>query len=118
MSTGRMTQQLNATSVMPWDFRELMTQTVTVQPQSGNNAAGEPTFGDAITIRCRIQGTIKEIRAADGLTRMSSALVILDGVYGIEPQDKLTLPDGTTPVILSVNQNNDGAGSLYEEILT
>lgn len=106
------------TDPLAWDFRDLMDTVVLVERATGNNVNAEPTYGPARQIRCRVQGTTVEVRGRDGLVRVASNKVILDGVYNVTPQDRLTMPDGTHPIILTVNQSTGGRGPMYEEILT
>lgn len=104
-------------SRMPMDFIRLMTDTITIQHRTGVNANGESQWGTAIPIRCRVQGTNEETRGKDGMTRHVTGKINLSGVYNVQAEDLLTMPDGTQPPIIAVNQENDERGPLYEIVL-
>lgn len=95
---------------------ELMLQTVTWQPRSSLNSYGEPTFGTAVTIACRVERDVKMVRTADGQEVVSSAQVYTDEVHGVTVKDQLTFTDGTLVDILSVATHWDEVGPSHEVI--
>lgn len=101
---------------MPYDFVRLMSDVVTLEQQTGLDAYARPTFGAKISVRCRIDSDVREIRGKDGLTRTSSTKIIFDRVYGLEPEDRIVMPNGDRPTILSIKLYSDDKGPLYEEV--
>lgn len=118
MSRGLGAMAPYAEDAMPWDWRELMDSVCFLERKTGVNVNAEASYGPRQNIRCRVQGVSVEVRDAQSQTRIASTKVILDGVYGVTPQDKITLPDGSAPVILAVNQFSIGSGAMFEEVLT
>lgn len=112
------TRSVVPVSRFPSDFRDLMNEVVIVEHEIGKNKFSEPTYGAPIEVRCRISGTTREVRTAEDLVRVASTIIHLSGIYDVNPQDRITLSDGSHPAILVVNQSSDERGPLYEEILT
>jgi|ERR1019366_3291804 hypothetical protein len=93
-------------------FLALMPETIIItHPDTLNNLHGKRTYtGTATNVRCRIQNKGMLIRAADGKETVTTGRVYCYGIVSVSVGDKLTLPDGTSPVILSVDNSEDEAG--------
>jgi hypothetical protein len=102
---------------LSYDWKKLMVDNVTIERQTGNNVNAEPTYAAPISIHCRVEYVEREYRTPDNLTRTSTCMVILDGVYGIRPQDRLTLSDGNVMTIQNVETYYGDRGPLYEAVL-
>jgi len=86
------------------ELAAVMLDTITWEPMIGSNQYAEPAgYGTPVKIRCRIDGATDEVRDVNGLVKISRNRIYLDDVYPIDPKDRITLPDGSRPVILSVN---------------
>jgi hypothetical protein len=118
------------------EFVELMQDLVTVAKVTGNDRYGNRTFAPLVTYIARVQAEVQEIRDVEGNVAISSATVYAvpttpsnPGVYGAVfrggqwwlvtpftaantpgPQDQITLPDGTKPLILRVSTETDETG--------
>jgi hypothetical protein len=119
---------------MDADFLKMMADQVTVEPWLGNPVNGFPgaEFGAARLYPGYVQWTPKMVRDSSGQTVVSSATSILDtgrriigGVAVVQspadvigPKDKITLPDGSTPTILSVNRLSDERGPYATVVIT
>jgi len=95
------------------ELLELLTQTVTVKPKTGRGGYGKKTVGTAVTYPARVTKKQRLVRSADGTEQMSRGFVRLDGNAVVNPQDEITLPDGTTPKILAVEEHRDDAGAIH-----
>ena len=68
--------------------------TITVKRMTGVDNAGQPTYGDAETVKCRVERTLKKIVNADGQEVMSDAQIALAETVGL--QDRIWLPGQDT----------------------
>lgn len=91
-------------------FLQLMPSTVKVSTRSGFNSYGEPTFAATTTnYRARIVEKREFVRTASGETieQVHLMWVRSTGATSITVDDRITLPDGTTPQVLSVELFTD-----------
>jgi len=100
----------------PWS--DLMTQEVTWEPRTGLDEYSRPTYGAATAVRCRVVGRPRMTRDVDGQEVVSTTTIYCDGNPGISPVDRVTLPDGSQPVILRVESYPDENGQVYQQVLT
>lgn len=122
------------------EFVELMQDLVTIEPRTGTNRYGNATYGPAITYVARVQGEAQEVRDMMGAIQISSAqiwavpvvasnsgapgafqragqwYVVAPFSYTPKPPDRLTLPDGTKPLILRTNMENDESGPHHLKV--
>ncbi len=98
------------------DLLALMPHTVTVEPLTGRDDYGRPTYGAAVQYRARVVGKQKLVRAADGAERVSATTVYLASAPGVGPEDRITLPDGSRPPILAVSKVPDEKGAHHEVV--
>lgn len=95
----------------------LAPHTVTITPFLDDNSYGEPTYGDAVSYSCLIEKKPKMVRNAQGEEVVSSATVYLTSAPTLSTKDLVTLPDSTTPEILSIgtypNKDGDYFSVLY-----
>lgn len=80
---------------------------VTIAAQSGTDAQGRDTFGTGAATACHIERTNKLVPGSDNQMVLSTVAIWLDGANAITARDKITLPDGSTPQILAVEQYLD-----------
>jgi hypothetical protein len=95
-----------------------MTQVVTWEPRTGLDEYSRPTYGAATAVRCRVVGRTKLVLDTNGQEVVSTTVVYCDGNPGISPEDRVTLPDGSQPVILRVESYPDETGQVYQQVLT
>lgn len=95
------------------NFSHLMTDSVTVEAQSGKGQFGDPTYASPASVKGRLQR---------GTSRRDSDLVH-DAVFythtNIEPLSRVTLSDGTARVARRVYKTHsiDGSDTLYTVLL-
>lgn len=95
-------------------FLDLMPSTVSVYPKSSVDAYGKVTFGaTAVATRCRIQQTGRVVKSADNRDVYETGVIIFYGNPTITEDSKIVLPDGSTPLILSVQKHNDDVGANH-----
>jgi hypothetical protein len=101
------------------DWDALCTETVTIEPYAGQDAYTKPTFGEAVTVRCRVSGRARLVVTANGEERTSNVQVYLVSSPGVSNKDRITLPAGWTPAqppILAIGRSPDETGAIYETI--
>ncbi|CAB4144769.1 hypothetical protein UFOVP1296_30 [uncultured Caudovirales phage] len=92
-------------------FLSMMPTVVTVYPNSGLDAYGKISHGaTGVAVRCRVQD--KDTRYATERNRdeFNNGTIIFYGCPDITISSKIVLPDGTSPIILSVDNHNDESG--------
>lgn len=93
-------------------------QSVTIEPWTGNNGDAD-TYGAGVANACRIvQKSVKQM-GGSGEVVVQSTVIVLNGTATVTAKDRITLPDGSKPVILSVNVISGPDGTPYlKEVLT
>lgn len=98
------------------DLLALMPHSVTIAHKTGQDQYGAPTWGAGTAWQARVEGKVTLVRDAQGLQAVSRSQVYLSGVAGTGIRDKVTLPNGTSPPILSVATVPDETGDSFEVI--
>jgi len=99
------------------DFLKWFNQIVTIEPFTGVNAYGEPQYGAAVQYSAFVQRKTKLVRDRMGQEVVSTAQVYLDGSVDVGIQDRITLPDGSQPVILSIEALSDETGNTHHKVV-
>lgn len=100
----------------------LLVDTVTVAPYASQDAAGQATYGTATSYAALVEyasekvTTVGTLDGRGGTAVVFHAVVHLDGRPAIGLRDKLTLPSGETPRILSVRSYSDQSGGYTTEV--
>lgn len=92
-------------------------QTITIEPYSAMSAGGEPTYGASTTASCRIVQYEQKTIEVGGTPIVSSTQIYLPGDTTITKRDRITLPDGTKPVILKVESIPGASGTTYLKVI-
>ena len=99
------------------DFSHWQNQTITINAYTGFDAYGSPTFSTVdTTYQAIVVQEVKMIRDKNGDEKVSNTQIYLPGTVIIHPEDIITLPDGTTLLILGVPKypNFDGSNVLTQ----
>ena len=75
------------------------------------NRSGEPEHERPIARTAALVKKQQMKRATDGSERVSQAKLTFVGPVKVDPRDKITLPDGTSPVIIAVESPIDNQGN-------
>ncbi len=79
------------------NFMKFMTDTVTIEPKTGQNAYGEPSYGTAVTYKARIvAGNFKVIDVL-GRERIARHKIWLNTANQIDSESRVTLPATYNP---------------------
>lgn len=95
------------------DILDLLTDTAIWQPRTARDEYGMPTYGDSTEFRARLVRKNRLVRDASGHEVVSTAQLWLGGSPAIAPDDWVTLSDGSTPVIASVERYQDEVGPCH-----
>jgi hypothetical protein len=123
--------------VIEQEFVELMQDLITIEPRTAVDQYNNPTYGAAATYLAHVQPDAQEVRDMMGSTQISSAQIwavplaaSFQGVTGAiqrkgqwyvvvpftvtpKPPDRITLPDGTQPLILRSAVISDETGTPH-----
>ncbi len=99
------------------DFLECMVDEVTWEKATGTDANGRPTYGPAKTLQCRVSPKPRKVQNMKGDEVVSSATIYPAGSPDIQPEDRITLPNGEDPPIIRVERPPDTDGAHHTEIL-
>jgi hypothetical protein len=89
----------------------MLTDTVTVAPHQADNEYGVPTFGPGVDLPARVVRKRKQVLTAAGEQAVSESIAyVAPGSVVIEERDRVTLPDGRQPEILSLEDFKDDDG--------
>ena len=94
-----------------------MTSSLTVEVRLSTDSYGKPTYGNAVTVSARVAAMPKMVRSAEGRETVSSTTAWIESpLIPIGATDRITLPDGTTPKILSVQRVPDETGQVFTTV--
>ena len=97
----------------------MMPQTLTHASLFGMSTDGyaSPTYSTATTdYRCRVTSKQRLVRTFDGTEELAATTVAVASTSTFSALDKFTLPDGTVPVLLSVETFRDEAGVTHSKL--
>ena len=89
------------------DWSDLFTQTITHAAFNTRDSYGKSSFDSGVNYSARIVFKQKLVRKDDGSEVLSRGIVWILGNPTITSEDQITLPDGSTPPILSYEQPSD-----------
>lgn len=98
------------------EWADLMTDTVKVSPFIKRDTYGDPTYGKLSSYKARVNYETHFIRAATGEQVVARGWAIMATVNPVSVNDKISLPDGSSPLILTVNVETDEKGPLYTRL--
>lgn len=91
---------------------------VTLEKKTSEDANGKITYGTGTTVKCNIQTHVEDRESMTGSENISLAWIAFPSGTVIIPDDRITLPNGSQPKIVSVaNRVNDiTKKTLYVEV--
>ncbi len=101
------------------DWLDLMPSTVTHEAVATRDEYGKPaTYATAASYRARVSSSHKRINSrVTGQDVTASVQVWLNGIISsINVDDRITLPNGTTPQILSWDVPSDETGEHHMKV--
>lgn len=93
---------------------ELMVDTVTIAAVSTKDAYGKRAWSSPTTFTgCRVQQGDHKILDSLGQEKVANGRVYLANAPTVTLNDKLTLPDGSSPPILAISRLRDERGAHH-----
>lgn len=88
----------------------LFNQEVTVEPLVLRTRNRAPSYGTAVTVKCRVEYGRKELRGRDGDVLISEARIYCGPDEVVDNDSRVTLPDGTQQQVLFIEPGIRGSG--------
>ena len=98
----------------------VLAQTLTVNRLSGvsTDGYGRPAYStSSISCRCRVTEKQHLVRPFEGEQEVASTVAWARSTSTFSPSDRITLPDGTMPRLLAVDEYRDEDGALHHHTL-
>jgi len=95
---------------------DLMPTVATFANPTGYDVYGKPSAGTAISFKCHISRNQRQVFGPEGVTILQGGTLQMDGVYDIDEEAILTLPDGSKPKILAVKTFFDENGAHHTSV--
>lgn len=100
------------------EIEHLLNSVISLEAWTGSyNDYGKPTFSAPVDIKARRFEKVKMTRDIEGRETVSTAQIFCE-VSTITTNDRITLPDGTKPLIISVSNVDGFSGYHHTEIYT
>lgn len=98
------------------EFLDMLACSVTHEPRISRDEYGAPTFGAATSYTARIQYKTQMVRANSGEDVLASGSIIFGTVLSVTADDRITLPDGSQPLIISWESPYDEKELVYTKV--
>jgi len=99
------------------DFADWLNQEVKLEHSLSVNEYGEHSYDLQVMVMGRIEHKRRAILTKDNETLISLVTIYVPSEPVVNADDRLTLPDGTTPVILAVDKQPDEYGQIYYQAI-
>lgn len=80
---------------------------------SGRGASGSKTYNDGVSYSGYYSDITSQKVNVNDTEILPEGRITLEGDISITPDDKITMPDGSTPRILSVKKARDMRGAVH-----
>jgi len=104
--------------MIDYDLRLLMPDKITVELPLAKNAYSRTVYGPPVPYQARIEQSVQLVRDQDGREKVSNVQVYLATQIRIPLATRITLPDGSTPSILSIDSVQDEDGAYFTKVST
>lgn len=98
------------------DFTDLMPHTVSHSELASRDEYGAPTYGTETDYTARVLYKQQKVVRSDGREVLARGVMWIAGTPTIDPEDRITLPDDSTPVILAVERVPDESGIHHVKV--
>ena len=88
-------------------LQTMLTETVSLQSYTGQDAYGKPSYGPAVMHPARVAYRVTTLANAQGQERTSTSILYMDGGVVVTLKDRIVLPDGTAPAIQAIYSPTD-----------
>lgn len=104
--------------MIDYDLRLMMPDEITVELPTGKNAYSRMIYDDPVAYQARIEQRTTLIRDQDGRERVSNVQIYLATEVLLPLSARITLPDGSTPSIMAIEQVRDENGAYATKVST
>lgn len=99
------------------DWLDLMPATITYSTSTGRNSEGAPIQGTTVSYRARVnRKAVRTTNRFSGQDEIAAGQVWIAAALAPTIDSSITLPDGTTPVIVNWDVISDESGSHHTVI--
>jgi hypothetical protein len=96
-----------------------LNQQIIQEPFVAYNQNGDKTYGIPVMLACRTEVGIKKITNKEGQEVISTGTTYLDPSTPVGYNDRLTMPDGSQPRIMRLDDQPNGDGTpVYIAVYT
>jgi len=95
----------------------MLNQTVKIAPLSSIDVNGKSIYGDDVNIPARVEYKTTRVLSGTGEDVISSTQTYVNGDVTVTTTSRITLPDGSTPLILKIDQHPDEDGNIYYKVI-
>ena len=95
----------------------LLNQLVAISPATGLDGNGMETYGTSANVKCIIFQKQQLVVNAQGDSVVSTSQIFVDGDTAVTTSSKITLPDGSSPLILAVSTFPDEFGKADHKVI-
>jgi hypothetical protein len=93
-------------------LRDLLSATVQIAPHAGLDEYGRRSYGADVAYKARVVRKHRRVLTTEGQEVISAGHAYLDGGAGLDSRVRLTLPDGSRPTVIAVEQFPDESGAI------
>jgi len=98
------------------NFKDCMPHEISYSKFNGRDAYGGPSYDAPITYVARITYKPTKVRTSDGREQVARGVIWVGGSPVVALQDKITLPDGTAPPLLTSDRVSDENGDTHTKV--
>ena len=99
------------------DFRDMLNDTITVEPVVMYDDQSKPTYGSPVQRKGRVEEKVERVYDAEGQERFGVATVWLATTENIAEDSRVTLPSGMRTRVVSVARVNDEYGPHHIKLI-
>ncbi len=105
------------------ELDEVLNQQVTIEIFNSIDQNGDPSYNIGAVYKAMVQRRVKMIRTFKAQEAVSTCSILMDGTVSAIldkfGRDRITLPDGTKPLIMAIEDGIDDTGeTIYVEVST
>jgi hypothetical protein len=105
------------------ELDEVLNQSVTIERFNFIDEYGDPFYSTGVVYKAMVQRRVKMIRDFKANEAVSTCSILMDGTVSAVldkfGRDRITLPDGTQPLIMAIEDGQDDQGNvIYVEVST
>lgn len=98
------------------EWLDLMPHTIIHTPQFSRTDYGKPVYAFPVSYRARVVFEEVNVRGDDGNIVVARGTVWINGTPFVKAEDKITLPDGTSPPVLNSTRYTDDQGIHHTRV--